>query len=412
MRRLAPAGIIEAAYRSRRVAAPARPSGLEPGRSLVTGATGFIGSRLVERLFDDGSTGVTGIVRRPQTCASVARFPIELSVGDLLDSKFVARTSQGKRFVFHLAYGRDGPDAEAITVQGTKNVVNGAIAAGCEAVVVLSTVNVFGWPDGEVDETAPYRPAGGQYGRSKSQMERWCLRRAGSSGKTRIVLILPSSVYGPGGKTFTELPAKLASDGAFAWISEGRGLANYVYIDNLIDAILLAASNTKAHGQRFIVNDGWSPWSDFLGPIVKPWDSHIGSYEPGELRRLAADTRRGAMKRALSAAASNPGFRQELKQSLVGPVATSLATMTRSFARRGPGRPVVMASGSPSASPTQPPEWIAELFGAHNTRFSARNARARLGWTPRVGLAQGQSLAVDYLKTAGLHPTSEPRPRD
>ena len=48
--------------------------------------------------------------------------------------------------------------------------------------------------------------------------------------------LLPSCVYGPGGTTFTELPAKLASEGSFAWISDGQGIANYVFVDNLIDA--------------------------------------------------------------------------------------------------------------------------------------------------------------------------------
>ena len=104
----------------------------------------------------------------------------------------------------------------------------GVLAA---TVVVLSTVNVFefGAASGGRNHAHDARQVV-QLVAAGAQMERWCLRPRRLVGKTRIVLILPSSVYGPQRQNTTELPAKLASDGAFAWISEGRGLANYVYI--------------------------------------------------------------------------------------------------------------------------------------------------------------------------------------
>src|SRR5262249_26299469 len=273
------------------------------------------------------------LVRRPQTCASVARFPINLIAANLLDFEAVRRAVEGKRYIFHLAYGRDGPDARAITSRGTENVVNAAIAAQCEAVVILSTINVLGWPDGEVDESAPYRPAGGVYGQTKARMERWCLRRAQDAGNTRIVVLLPSCVYGPNGATFTELPAKLAREDNFAWIAEGHGIANYVFIDNLIDAIFLSASSPRAHGQRFIINDGWTSWRDFLSPIVAPWHTKIRNYAPGELAQKNALSRRGALKRAFRAAISSTEVRRELKQTMLGHLASRLIARTRHVPR-------------------------------------------------------------------------------
>src|SRR5262249_28186024 len=289
------AHIIEHAYRlrlgRRRSYQPAAVA-FDPAPSLVTGATGFIGTHLVERLIKGGSD-VTCLVRRPQTCASIARLPIHLVAANLLDFEAVRKAVEGKRYIFHLAYGRDGPDARAITSRGTENVVNAAIAARCEAVVILSTITVLGWPEGEVDESAPYRPAGGAYGQTKARMERWCLRRAQDPGNTRLVVLLPSCVYGPGGATFTELPAKLGREDNFAWIADGQGIANYVFIDNLIDAICLAASSPRAHGQRFIINDGWTSWREFLNPIVGPWLTNIHNYAPGELAQKHTRSRRG-----------------------------------------------------------------------------------------------------------------------
>ena len=108
---------------------------------------------------------------------------------------------KGVRTVYHLAVDGGSPDARRVTIEGTRNVVEAAIEAGAECVVVLSTMYVFGFPetDEPVDETAPYRPYGGVYARSKAVMERWCLRRAATSGATRIVVLNPSCVFGPGG---------------------------------------------------------------------------------------------------------------------------------------------------------------------------------------------------------------------
>jgi nucleoside-diphosphate-sugar epimerase/predicted dehydrogenase len=394
------ARLIEQAY-ERRITKPrplaSLPVTREPGPALVTGATGFIGSHLVERLVACGAE-VTGLVRRPQTCASVARFPVNLIPANLLDPDTIRKNMEGKRYVFHLAYGRDGPDARAVTVQGTRNVVNAAIEAGCEAVVILSTINVLGWPEGEVVESAAYHPVGGAYGRTKASMERWCLARARSSGNTRIVVLLPSCVYGPGGKTFTELPAKLASENGFAWISGGQGIANYVFIDNLVDAMVQAASSFQAHGERFIINDGWITWREFLQPIISPWETKIRSFQPGELARNHAKSRRGALKRAVLAAASNVDFRRELKKTMLGSIASRVMAGTKLVPH--PARVPHISPGAADASP----EWIEDLFGTYKTRFSSAKARSMLGWTPRVSLQEGQRLSVEYLRDIGLHP--------
>ena len=73
-------------------------------------------------------------------------------------------------------------------------------------------------------------------------MERWCLSRSASSSPTRIVILNPSCVFGPGGSTYSEMPHRMAKSGSFCWIEQGRGIANFCFVDNLVDAVLLAAS--------------------------------------------------------------------------------------------------------------------------------------------------------------------------
>jgi nucleoside-diphosphate-sugar epimerase len=236
-------------------------------------------------------------------------------------------------------------------------------------------------------------------------MERWCLKRALQSRNTKIILLLPSCVYGPGGKTFTELPAKLASQRGFAWISHGSGIANYVYVDNLIDAMLLVAASPQAHGQRFIINDGWTTWRDFLEPIVAPWRSEIRNYEAGELARLDVENRRGAIKRAFRAVIANADFRRQLNLSPVGSLARKLANLNAILSRTDAKKFIPLSDQAASTiSFNHPPPWIEDIYGFHETCFSSSKIRALCGWTPLVDLQQGQRLSIDYLRSAGLYP--------
>src|SRR5262249_31586031 len=155
-----------------------------------------IGGRLVARLAAHDVGPICAPVRGYRHCVELARFGVEIPRLDLLDAAAVRQAVRGSVRVFHLAYGRDGDRAARVTTEGTRNVVEAAIAEGCESVVVLSTMYVFGRPetDALVDETWPYAPVGGEYGASKAAMERWCLARARSSGRTRVVVLNPSCV--------------------------------------------------------------------------------------------------------------------------------------------------------------------------------------------------------------------------
>jgi nucleoside-diphosphate-sugar epimerase/predicted dehydrogenase len=282
------AALIEWAYAARIARTPPRAPGREKRpEALITGATGFIGGHLLEHLAGTGVT-IRAAVRSPASCANIARYRVELAPVDLLDPRQVEKAVAGMRQVFHLAYGREGPNAAATTVEGTRQVVEAAIAAGVESVVVLSTMYVFGFPAGPaaVDESFPYRPYGGEYGESKARMEQWCLERAKSSGRTRIAILNPTCVFGPAGGAYTTLPVTLASRGQFCWIEDGRGICNYTYVDNVVAAMLKAATLEAAHGQRFIINDGHMPWREFLEPLLGPLAQDLPSYSVEAFKAL------------------------------------------------------------------------------------------------------------------------------
>jgi nucleoside-diphosphate-sugar epimerase/predicted dehydrogenase len=378
--------LIEWAYAKRKPVMPA--SRCERASVLVTGATGFIGSHLVEGLANRGFNRITAAVRTPHHCAYIGRLPIDLQSVDLLDPEQVRAAVRGQRYVFHLAYGRDGDQRRQTTVDGTRLVVEAAIAEGCEAVVALSTMYVFGQPGGVVDETFPYRPIGGEYGRSKAEMERRCLDRARTSARTRIVILNPSCVYGPRGKTYSELPVNLVRSESFCWIENGRGLANYTYVTNLVDAMVRAAEVPAAHGERFIINDGAVTWRDFLDPLVAPWADSIPSYTRDELIRLEKADQRRAFADAVRSLSRSPHLRDAARATSAGRFAASVVRRyAPSLAAQSPSRRI--ASNAPPEDPT-PAVWLADLFSPATTRFSSEKARRVLGWTPAVDLAEGQ----------------------
>ncbi len=374
---------------------------LPAGPVVVTGATGFIGSRLLARLAGQEVGPIRAPVRGYRRAVEAARFAVEMPRLDLLDAAAVREAVRGARHVFHLAYGTDA-DPRRVTVEGTRNVVEAAVAAGCESVVVLSTAYVFGRPDTErpVDESWPYAPTGGEYGSSKAAMERWCLGRAASSRPTRVVVLNPTCVYGSQGKTYTRMPAELAALGKFCWVEGGRGIANHAYVENLIDAILLAAVRPEAHGQRFLITDGFCTWREFLTPLLGAYADGLPSYTAAELAELNRPAPAGT-RDLLRVLARAPGL------SATVDAMTWLGPLKRLLLRRAPGlrRRLRGAGGTVGpAAPERPvpPAWLADLFAPTPTRFSAARATEVLGWRPRVPFGEALNATAGWLRAMGV----------
>ena len=363
---------------------------------FVTGATGFIGTRLVERLSETPDARIRCLLRSYRRAAGIARFPVELVRQELGDVEAIKKSMRDVRYVVHLAYGNDGPDAARgkTTIVGTQNVVEAAIAEGVEAIVIISTLWVFGLIDSpnEIDETAPYRPYGGTYANDKAEMEKWCLQRAKTSGKTRIVVLNPGNVYGPHGYAYTELPLTLAARNAFAWVDGGNGQCHYNHVDNLVDAIFLACKTEAAHAQRFIIVDDRLSWKAFLTPLLGPLADTVPSMTQKEIETTSVP------KVSLT----------DLARAIVGnaeirSVARNIP-MVKWLYDKGRDRVAIASmkpsTADPAAASEPPPEavptWLAELYPPSTTRFSAKKAREMLGWVPRISVVEGTRLTREW----------------
>jgi nucleoside-diphosphate-sugar epimerase len=229
-------------------------------RVLVTGGTGFIGGRLAERLAFEHGAEVVILLRDWRRAVWASRIPAKMVEGDVNDPSSLARAVNGCQVVFHCAMSDLRTNRD-----GTRNVLEAAEAAGVARVVHLSTVGVHGPnPPDNADETTPLLSVGDEYGDSKIAAERVIadFRRTHLLG---VVIVRPTFVWGPRSEGFTLEPIRQIRAGTWQLVDQGLGTCHAVYIDNLVDAILLAGVIGGIDGETFLITDDQPcTWGDFF----------------------------------------------------------------------------------------------------------------------------------------------------
>ena len=233
--------------------------------NLVTGATGLLGSHIVEQLRQRGRP-VRALARPNSNVSWLETQDVEIIAGNLSDRASLARACQGVRTVYHAAarVGDWGPwsDFVKITVEGTRNLAEAEAAAGCDRFVHISSISAYGHPDGEgllLDESAPLGRnlhRWSYYSRAKVQAEHdlWAMHEA---GKIRLTVIRPSWLYGPRDRATIFRLAGLLREGKVKVLGDGRNRLNVVYAGNVAEAAILAADAPHAVGQGYnCCNDG------------------------------------------------------------------------------------------------------------------------------------------------------------
>jgi acetylornithine/succinyldiaminopimelate/putrescine aminotransferase/nucleoside-diphosphate-sugar epimerase len=342
--------------------APFRGKRIDPSRHdvcLITGATGFIGGHLAQRLVQDGHQ-VRCLVRASSDTSLLDSLDVEIAVGDLTSAGSLTRATQGCRYVFHCgALVSDWATTEEISrinEGGTQNLLQASVDASVERFIHFSTTDVYGYPGrAAVDEThAPARFAN-WYAHTKRAAEAQVRRMEQTRGLDAVIL-RPATVYGPRSTDVIGEIARAMRRGNMLLVDGGRAVAGLCYVENLMDAAALALAHDAAPGHAFNVSDGLDiTWKEFTDDL-----------------------------------AEGLGY-SKVRWSLPYWVANSIGFSLEHTYR------LLRKTTRLNVAPLLSRQAVHVL--AKNQDFSNRKARDVLGWEPRVDYATGLDATLTWLQT-------------
>jgi nucleoside-diphosphate-sugar epimerase len=329
-------------------------------RCLLTGASGFIGGRLAERLVQEGYS-VRCLARASSDTSRLQALDVELVRGDLADAGSLTAAVAGCEYVCHCAaFVSDWAttaEIASVNVDGTRDLLAASVAASVRRFVHLSTTDVYGYPgQRQVDETYTATRFRNWYAQTKLEAESE-VRRTAATAALETVVLRPATVYGPGSKEVIGEIARAIRGRHMLLIDGGRALAGLCYVENLLDAVLLGLRHAGAPGHAFNVSDG----------LEVTW------------RQLVDDLADGL---------GAPRVRWSVPYWLASGLGTTLELGYRALRR---------ATGL-SAPPLLSRQAV-QVLGC-NQDFSARKLRETLGWEPRVGYDAGLRATLAWLSVS------------
>lgn len=225
---------------------------------LVTGGTGFTGKALVHRLIEMGHQVVALDYKEGMKTQEIRDWGAEVVLGSVTDIDVVRRAVKGVEVVHHVAAAfreMDRPESYYydVNVGGTRNVLQAALDEGVRKVVYCSTCGVHGNVDHPpAGEDAPIQPAD-YYQRTKWEAEP--IAREFFERGLATTTLRPAAIYGPGDPERFFLIYKRVAGGTFPMFGNGKTYYHPVYIDNLVDAFVLAMENGKGDGEAYLIAD-------------------------------------------------------------------------------------------------------------------------------------------------------------
>lgn len=221
----------------------------------LTGASGYTGSRILERLVTRGDE-VRALVREGSVTPGLSSTGTEIVAGALGEAEAARRLVEGCEAVMHVAAvyrTASHPDSyyRQVNVEGTRILLEAARAAGVRRFVHTSTVGVHGdVKNPPADENAPLAPSD-IYQQTKAEAE-GLAREFGRASGLEVSIVRPGAIYGPGETRLLKVFKSIAR-GRYAVVGAGTPHYHLAYIDDLVDGFLLALDRAEAAGETFII---------------------------------------------------------------------------------------------------------------------------------------------------------------
>jgi nucleoside-diphosphate-sugar epimerase len=332
--------------------------------AVLTGATGFVGPHLVEALRARGCT-VRALALPAEDTSGVEKAGVTVYRGDVCLPETLCEPLRGADVVFHLAgiHGLWRPRHEyyAVNVVGTQNVCRATLAAGVPRLVHVSSWTVYGMGLHRVmQENLPLKPLLDSYTVTKAEADK-LVQHYIVKEQLPAVIVRPGTMFGPGDRVNFARMADRCRAGRAVIIGSGRNALPFVYVQDIVEGLILAATRNRAVGQVYnLSNDEPLTQEQFWRAIAE----EIGTAPPRlRIPYVALYALAFLAERAVNA--SDP--------------------------RR---QPLITQLG-------------VKMFGTDN-RIAIDKARRELGYAPRVSVREGVRLAASwYLQAAtALRPAS------
>ena len=386
---------------------------LEGKLVLVTGGTGAIGGRLVERLVLEQRARVRVLVRSFKHASRLARFHLEMIPGDLTDKQSVRNAVQGCEFVFHCAYDFAG-DKEAqrkAGINGTRHICEAVLEHGVSRLVYTSSFSVYGLTgDGDLTESSPWQGGHTLYRKVKRDAER-LVQQLHRKRQLPVVTVQPTLVYGPF-SAWTTSPVTELKTGLVPLVNGGAGYCNAVYIDDVTDALILAALRTGVTGETFLISAS--------EPVT--WKEFYGAYEDMLGIRATADASEEELLVSMKERRKQSGgfaqfvslLRQpEVKDRLLGlpGMRGPLRILKKCLGQTSWDSLKAATVGDDSASSASSPPTGRELCVPNETMLALYRSKTRvridkarnlLGYAPKFDFDRGMVMAAHFVHWANL----------
>jgi len=226
---------------------------------LVTGGTGFTGKALCKRLLDENHEVVSMDFTEGIKTQEIREWGATVIIGSVTDRSIVIKAMEGVEIVFHLAAAfreLNVPEThyDEVNIDGTRIVLDEAHKQAVKKFIYCSTCGVHGNIDNPpAGEDAPIQPAD-YYQRTKYEAEP-LVQEYNNSGKMPTVILRPAAIYGVGDPERFFMIYKRVAKGTFPMFGNGRTLYHPLYIDNLVDALMLSMEPGKGDGGVYLIAD-------------------------------------------------------------------------------------------------------------------------------------------------------------
>jgi nucleoside-diphosphate-sugar epimerase len=381
---------------------------------LVTGGTGFIGGRLVEKLVLEHRARVRVLVRNFAHAARIARLPIEMLPGDLGDAAAVRAAARGCEVVFHCAYdfAAAKDHQRHVAIESTRNVGEAALEFGLARMVHVSTFSVYApMPNTDLTEDSPWPKCKDSYVLAKREAER-LVRQLRRTQSLPVVIVQPTLVYGPFSPHWTVAPIQRLTTGLVPLLNHGDGYCNAVYVDDVVDAMILAAICPGIDGETFLIS-GEKPvtWKDFYGAFENRLGI-CGTVEVVEEELIKTIKARRGQHGTLPQLLNLVRHPEVLSQLVTLPIVQNPLKILKNHLSDKSWESLksrVLRDDSrnhqqrerPSKSLHIPDEMLLALYTTQ-TRVRIDKAKKRLGYTPEFDFERGMDLTARFIRWANL----------